>query len=356
MARAFPCKGCGANVEFSPGAQTLKCPYCGREHQIPQSPEQVRELDFKEALAEPRGVEVVERTVVSCGGCGAEVVLAEGVTADRCSFCDNPIVAQAQSRQLIQPKAVLPFKVTSDQAKSAYSRWMKSLWFAPNDLTDRASGDSMDGVYIPFWTFDSETESYYTGQRGEHYYVEERYNALVDGEQVTKSRRVRRTRWHSASGVVWRHFDDVLISGSVALPEKLVNEASPWDLDALVPFDDRYLAGFRAECYQIDLEGAFGRAKRLMDAAIRRSCARDIGGDEQRVHSVNTQHYGVTFKHVLLPLWISAYRYGGKTYRFVINARTGEVQGMRPYSWGKIALAVAMTLAVLLIFYYLWGR
>ncbi len=312
-------------------------------------------MSLREALADETSLQTVERPAVRCGGCGAEVVLPDGVTADRCSFCDNPVV-QAEPRQLIQPKAVLPFRVTRRDAEAAFSRWLKTRWFAPNDLRLRAHEDALDGVYIPFWTFDAETESYYSGQRGDHYYVEEVRRVMQNGRATSRTVRQRRTRWTPASGVVWRHFDDVLISGSETLPARLVSELTPWDFEALVPYDERYLAGFRAECYQVDLEQAFGRAKKDMERAIRRACADDIGGDEQRVLSVSTQHYRVTFKHLLLPLWISAYRYGPKTYRILINARTGEVQGHRPYSPLKIALAIGAALLVIALLVFLFGR
>ena len=61
----------------------------------------------------------------------------------------------------------------------------------------------------------------------------------------------------------------------------------------------------------------------------------------------------ITFKHVLLPVWISAYRFRDKVYRFLINARTGEVQGERPWSWMKIAaliLALAVIIAAIIYF------
>src|SRR5262249_11997487 len=61
---------------------------------------------------------------------------------------------------------------------------------------------------------------------------------------------------------------------------------------------------------------------------------------------VRTQYVGVTFKHLLLPVWVAVYRYRDKVFRILVNARTGEVQGERPYSWVKIALLV---LAILLI-------
>jgi len=84
-----------------------------------------------------------------------------------------------------------------------------------------------------------------------------------------------------------------------------------------------------------------------MDGEIRSTVRRDIGGDHQRVHSVRTQYSNVTFKHILLPIWLSAYRYRDKAYRFLINARTGEVQGERPWSWVKITAAVLVTIGII---------
>jgi hypothetical protein len=60
----------------------------------------------------------------------------------------------------------------------------------------------------------------------------------------------------------------------------------------------------------------------------------------------------VTFKHVLLPVWLAAYKYRGKSYRFVVNGRTGAVQGERPWSAWKIAFAVILGLIVAAAFGY----
>jgi hypothetical protein len=80
---------------------------------------------------------------------------------------------------------------------------------------------------------------------------------------------------------------------------------------------------------------------------------RDIGGDEQRVNSVDTKYSDETFKHILLPIWMAAYKYNNKTYRFVVNGQTGKVQGERPYSAWKIAFAVLLALLAAGAFAYL---
>ncbi|MGF1453311.1 MAG: hypothetical protein ACFB21_14695, partial [Opitutales bacterium] len=113
-----------------------------------------------------------------------------------------------------------------------------------------------------------------------------------------------------------------------------------------------FLAGFRTERYQIDLEDAFKEANEQMATEIERSIERDIGGDKQRIRHRDTRYRSITFKHLLLPVWASAYRFKGKVFRFVVNARTGEVQGERPWSWFKIGLAIAGAIAVALIVYF----
>lgn len=135
-------------------------------------------------------------------------------------------------------------------------------------------------------------------------------------------------------------------SRRASLPQALVAKLEPWDLEELVPYADDYLSGFRSESYRVGLAEGFEVAKTVMDEGIRQSICRDIGGDHQRIHNVHTLYSNITFKHLLLPVWVSAYRFHDKIYRFVVNARTGEVQGERPWSFVKIALAVLAVLAV----------
>jgi hypothetical protein len=145
---------------------------------------------------------------------------------------------------------------------------------------------------------------------------------------------------------VKRWFDDVLVLASKSLPEKYTDALEPWDLGAMEPYQPEYLAGFRAEGYAVELEDGYDVARQKMDQQIRSLVKFDIGGDRQRISSVSTDVSDVTFKHVLLPVWLAAYKFRGKTYRFVVNGRTGRVQGERPWSIAKIAIAVALGLIV----------
>jgi len=345
--KSFKCANCAAKMEFVPGADAQECPYCGHENPIPKSEADIKELDFRSYLAKlSESEQTEEHLTVRCDDCGAETTTEPNVTARECPFCGSHIVSTASSTKHIKPASLLPFKVTHKEGRDRFAKWIASLWFAPNSLKNIAKqDDKLSGMYVPYWTYDSDTTSFYRGERGEHYWETQHYTTRENGKTVHKTRRVRKTRWYPASGTVWGSFDDVLVLASDSLPRKYTERLEPWDLQNLVSYKDDYLSGFRAESYHVDLAEGFDHARQSMDVHIRTLVRRDIGGDEQRISSVRTQHDNVTFKHVLLPVWISAYRYKNKTYRFLINGRTGEVQGERPWSWAKIALLVAGLIA-----------
>ncbi len=344
----FPCGDCGAKVVFKPGAVSLECPYCGSQTAIPQSEEDVEELDYESALQNLYAEsETLEQDTVKCKSCAAESTLDPHVTSSECPFCGSNLVTPEGSKKVLKPKSLLPFHVTKEQARASFKDWITSLWFAPGALKKYARIESrLNGMYVPYWTYDCDASSFYRGQRGEDYWTTESYTTTENGRTVTKTRRVRKTRWYSVSGNVWNTFDDILVLASHSLPRKYTLALEPWDLQNLVPYSDEYLSGFRAESYQVDLSEGFEEAKEIAQEEIYSTIRSDIGGDHQRIHAVRSSYDNISFKHILLPIWISAYQYQNKAYRFLVNARTGEVQGERPWSWIKIAAAAIAGLAV----------
>ena len=155
-----------------------------------------------------------------------------------------------------------------------------------------------------------------------------------------------KVRWRGVAGRVARFFDDVLVLASHSLPKRYTDALEPWDLPALEPYQPQFLAGFRAEAYTIELSDGYEQARQHMARMIERDVRFDIGGDRQRIHDIDTEVSDVTFKHILLPVWLAAYKYRGTTFRFVVNGRTGRVQGERPWSVIKITIAVTLALLV----------
>jgi hypothetical protein len=206
-------------------------------------------------------------------------------------------------------------------------------------------------VYLPFWTYDCRTSSDYRGERGDDYYTTETYTTRNSaGETVTQTRQVRQTRWTAASGHVEHFHDDVLVMATNSLPAHIVDSTERWNLKALVPYKPEFVSGFQAEAYRVGLREGFPAREgghRHPDPAARRARHRRRPPAHPRRL---TRYTDIKFKHVLLPVWVSAYRYRDKAYRFVINGQTGEVSGESPKSWWKIAL---LALAILVGFFVL---
>ena len=355
--RIFPCENCGADLTYHIGQQRLKCPYCGFEKDVSLSPdaavaeqdfhaalERLRELHERQHQSQPQQEEANE---VRCESCGATVVFIGSLTSTECPYCGSPIQLEHvhKSKTRITVDGVLPFLVPRESAKTNLKEWVRSRWFAPNDFRERGAEGKFNGVYLPYWTYDTMTSTWYSGQRGENYWV-----TVGSGD---KRRRERGTRWYPASGSFQRFFDDVLVAATIGLPAGLLLELEPWPLGKCRPFHQEALAGFMARTYELDLDRGFDDARLRIDQAISIEVRQRIGGDDQRVHSIESRYDAVTFKHLLLPVWLMAYRYRDKAYQVIINAATGEVQGERPYSWIKITLAAVAAVAVVAAVFFL---
>jgi DNA-directed RNA polymerase subunit RPC12/RpoP len=353
--RKFPCRQCGARLDFDPAARGLKCPYCGFTEVIPEADDDqraaVREHDLEDFLAnfEDRAHAAIagHSCQVRCDGCGAIVVLEDRVATEKCPYCGTHLENRPEAvEDLIAPESVLPFAVSDREARAAFDRWLHGLWFAPTELKQLANLGQFGSVYAPFWTYDAMTYTRYTGQRGDDYWDTESY---TDSAGKRQTRQVRRTRWRSVSGEVQHFFDDVLVRASHSLPGHLVDRAGPWELADLEPFRDAFLSGHLTERYSVSLKEGFREARRVMADEITSLIHRDIGGDHQRIDTRRTEHVAVTFKHTLLPLWVANYRYRDRLFQVLVNGRTARVAGDRPWSAWKIArLVLLIILAILL--------
>lgn len=348
------CKNCSAPVSFQPGTQGTNCAYCGTYNAISHSQEAQADATKEFSFADYRNIDDAQKQtvqVLKCNSCGASASYSNNISAANCAFCTAPIVVKGgTTASIIKPKAMIPFVISQKHALDAFRRYTNAQFFAPNDFKNMTKNtDNLFGMYIPYWTYDALVHTSYEGEQGEDYQTTETYTAFENGKDVTKTRIVTKTRWYDVSGKVANEFDDITVIASKSLPTQQANSLHPWDYKALVPYNDAYVAGFSSEMYNINVEKGFDDAYELMKDRIQQSIRHDIGGDRQRISTYNSKFYNVTFKHILLPIWINTYKYKGKTYHFLINGQTGEVQGKQPVSVAKILGIVLGVLAVVVL-------
>lgn len=350
------CINCGAELLYAPGTTELKCEYCGHAQEIPPALSEFEELELKpylETLGSQSHSEAI--MMLQCKNCGANQHIEENYKSLHCVYCSMPLIIEdAHKEEWILPGAVLPFQIDKEKAHQIFKQWVKKLWWAPNKLQKAAlDPERTKGLYTPYWTFDAMLYAKYKGQRGTYYYVSVPYTTTVNGKTVTRTRQERRTRWTPASGNISGFVDDTLIRASQQKAGVIPKKVARWDLKSLKSFDTSYLSGFVTEKYTIPLKDGHSSAGKEAERIADRWARRDIGGDTQRVHSINMKLEQETFKHILLPVYVSAYHFKGKRYNFFVNGQTGELSGKRPYSFWKIFLFILMIVAIIVVIVFL---
>ncbi|MCK5547870.1 MAG: hypothetical protein KAI64_02580 [Thermoplasmata archaeon] len=341
----FRCSGCSAPLTYSPGKTALKCEYCGKEHLIEQLEKEIMEHEFAELEPVPHtstlGFGVSSRQFM-CDRCGAVTALPGALVATKCAFCGSDVVVEKPPLEgMLMPESLVPFKINATDALSRFRKWLRKLWFRPSDLKKKAALADIDGMYAPHFTYDSDVFSRWSGWAGHYYYV-----TVGTGKN---RRTVRKVSWRFRSGTHDAFYNDELVCASKGLPIDILKKIYPYNLNALTHYKPGYLSGFMAEAYTIDPRDAWLTAKSQMHGKEVSACSSLLGGDTQRGLNVNSEYSGIKWKHILLPAYLAVYAYGKKTYRFMVNGQTGEVQGEAPYSWWKIAGAVIGISAIVIV-------
>jgi hypothetical protein len=160
-------------------------------------------------------------------------------------------------------------------------------------------------------------------------------------------------RWYPAAGTVENEFDDLCVLANEGFQRDKVVKLEPWPTAEAQPFSPEFVAGHLCRTYDNDVEACFPEAAGRMESEIDSSIRRDIGGDRQEISSKSTDYRSLTFKHLLLPIWLLTVVYAGKPFQVFINGVTGEVQGQRPWSKVKLGLLIAAIAIVVLVIIFL---
>jgi len=144
-----------------------------------------------------------------------------------------------------------------------------------------------------------------------------------------------------------------LIGASRALQPGETSKICPFDLEAGVLPEEVDLEHATVEQFSMPRKYARPLARSLVEKLETKTCAgRYVPGRSRNVHA-NVRIESMSSEPVLLPVWIMAYRYKDRLYRFLVNGQTGRATGLAPFAWWKAAavagiVVLAAMLAVLL--------
>lgn len=353
--RKKSCVNCGAALTYEPGTDLITCDYCGHKEVIEQDENAFNELELYKYLQEVGAQShSMEISMLHCKNCGANQHIEENYKSLHCVYCTMPLIIEDQyNEQWIVPGAVVPFQLDQKNAHQIFKKWVDGLWWAPNNLQRATiSPEFTKGLYVPYWTFDAQLKAPYRGERGDYYYV----TRTTGSGKNKRTVRERRTRWSAASGEIYGFVDDTLVKASKKRGNQIPKQISNWNLKELKSFNTKYLAGYVTEKYTIPLKDGHLEATKEAEQIARNWIKRDIGGDTQRIHAMEMHLSEETFKHILLPVFISSYDYDGKKYNFFVNGQSGKIYGKRPYSFWKIFLAILAGIIILAVIVFLFNK
>lgn len=345
------CPSCGGVMDFSPSTGKMVCPYCGYEEAIKVADERfvAEEIDFSRAEDAALNNWGTATKTVLCKSCGAETVYDTNTIAGECPYCGSNQVMEEKGKDTMAPGGVVTFAIDQAKAGELFKKWIGGKFFVPAAAKESAKPKNFKGLYIPFWTFDTQTNSSYTGQYGIKRKVKKE-----DGKEETV------TDWFNTAGRHAQFFDDVLICGSTQQSESAMHALEPFDTKKAVAYKPEYMAGFTAERYTLNPKSAWEKAKeRIKDIIIDNVCSKirkEKKADDTKDVVVNTNYSKTTFKYLLLPVWISSYTYNGKVYQFWVNGQTGKVSGDAPFAKAKLFIIIAAIVGIFAAIHFLTGN
>jgi len=343
------CPQCGGTMDYDPNIGILHCPYCDYTQEIEKDKSEVKaaaELKFEEAEFTENFDWGVESKTVKCKSCGATTVYDALEIANECPYCGSNQVMVANDIKSIAPGGVVPFKLDAKTAGAKFTSWIKGKLFCPNEAKASAKAEAFKGVYLPYWTFDADTESDYQGEYG---YAKKRKNK--DGNEEVYY------EWHTGSGHLTKFIDDELVCATNSQNTAILSSVEPFDTAANVEYKPEYIAGYAAERYSLGLKDAWVKAKNAIASKLKSMCESKLvsehNADTSRNVQVKTVYSNITYKYLLLPIWISSFTYKGKVYQFMVNGQTGKVNGTSPVSPWKVLIAILIVVAFFMLICYM---
>ncbi len=346
----YNCKNCGDELLFDPKSNSLKCKSCGYKVIFDEKETKIIENCLFEALENENSIKIDENSKVNeieCKNCGATLVYQDNLVANKCIYCNSSNVIIINDDKYIKPEYLVPFKISKNYSNQLIEKWCKQKFFMNKQFKETIVHNDFYGVYIPYWTYDSDTVTHYTAMRGKYYYTTRTRNG--------KTTRTRHTSWRPVSGVYNKFFDDILVPASKNTDNVDYKKVAYFNLEELVHYDEKYITGFLAKKYDFALKNAWHDAMDVAKSDLEHLIKIEIGGDTVKNLKMNVSHSNITYKHVLLPLWIYSYSYQNKLYTFLMNGQTGSIFAKYPLNWLRVILTVILTSAFILIIYYLIG-
>ena len=337
--KSYKCPECGANAKFDVTAAGIACGHCGYTAPINTKPAGLpaaqHEFTLKTLSAAKKGWGI-DRKHVHCESCGAEFSISEDSITSTCPFCAaNKGNINPAPGDFLRPEFIIPFKISPGKKQTLVNEWLRQGWFHPADMASSAMTQKFTGIYLPFWIFDAKVNANWRA------HVESSDEPEVTGEN--NSQVEYKDGW--VTGQTQLEINDIPHPGTNKASHVLLKNLRPFQFEELKNYSPDYLAGWQAQNYNIPLEVSRATAKEEIREIAKSTIRQQIKGTKIRNFSMTAKFPNETWRYVLLPVYLSAYKYKNRTFQVMVNGQTGTVAGQKPVVWAKVWLTIALLLA-----------
>jgi len=343
--KRYTCPNCGAATSYDVASGGIACEHCGYISPVKAKVlgQVADEFEFTlETVSQANRGWGIKRQVLHCDACGGELSLPEGAISTSCPFCaSNQVNLVTSLDEFLQPRFLIPFKTTIEQSRQLAKNWLGQGWFHPDELAASSILRRFTGIYLPFWTFDAEITAQWKAQVG--------YQKTVRHYNASQKRWETRTKidWRWETGIVPLSIDDLLVTGSSPnrISHTILQRIYPYNMKDLVAYHPDYLAGWQAQAYETTLTDAWETGKQIIRSQAKEACYRDIPTSHVRNFSMTADFADESWRYILLPVYLAAYKFQDQTFQIMVNGQTGAVEGQKPVAWWKIWLSIGGLLA-----------
>ena len=217
------CPKCGGRMTFSTEKKTAFCEYCGyllsqvdqQEHDsIADRAEKV--LDFVMPTTNAHHWLAGQQRLV-CDSCGSVSILPRTIKSLTCPYCGSHQLSNTdETKDLIDPHVIVLVEIDHKEAIKRLRNWMGKGMLTVDNLVSACKKISLKPAYYSCWTFDG--------------IYEVNWSCEVQVGQGGSE------QWQPRNGVQSKIFNDLLISGVVAIDQLDLEKISPFRLQDVMEF------------------------------------------------------------------------------------------------------------------------
>lgn len=332
--KRYKCPSCGSGLSFNPISQNWKCDFCNTEFTRNQLE---NASDSQENLNES----MTELNTYHCSSCGAELIADDTTSATFCLYCRNHSIIKTRFSGRFKPEKVIPFRITKEQAKEIYKKWISKKIFSPGIFKNKDEIDKISGIYAPYWLFDCDVQGYIEGE------------ATKVKTWISGNYKYTNTKYYQVARGGGSGYSKIPVDASIKLDDHFMYMIEPYNYNAITDFSMEYMSGFLAEKYDVEVDEAEITMKKRVEKFMEDRLKETVNGYSS--FSVREKSFNVSDisnKYAMLPIYLLNNKYKEKDHIFIINGQTGKIVGDTPIS---IQRQIGLTAVLFVVLWIIVG-